>query len=304
VSGLGAVLLAACLSGFVGTPCSADPAAGTAVEPSVPGSAARLSVSVSGDAPSQGAPLLVEVSAAGSADNVVLLWEKSSWPLREIAPGRYEGLIGVDLLAPTGQETLAVAASIQGVQSRVEKVLSIRAGRFAVQELTMPKKMTQFDAPTLRRIREEAKVLEERFARVTQPVLWRLPFLPPVEEYRPQNFGSRRVINGEPRMPHAGVDLRLPEGTPVRATADGVVAFAGEQFFGGRSVVIDHGGGVFSLYYHLKENPVAEGQRVSRGERIGAVGATGRATGPHLHFGVRVPGGRVDPSLLFALPAH
>jgi len=83
-----------------------------------------------------------------------------------------------------------------------------------------------------------------------------------------------------------------------------VVAFAGEQFFGGRSVVIDHGGGVFSLYYHLKENPVAEGQRVSRGERIGAVGATGRATGPHLHFGVRVPGGRVDPSLLFALPAH
>jgi murein DD-endopeptidase MepM/ murein hydrolase activator NlpD len=163
--------------------------------------------------------------------------------------------------------------------------------------------MTHFDPPTLRRIREEAKALEERFARVTRPVLWQVPFLPPVEEYRPENFGSRRVINGEPRMPHAGVDLRLPEGTPVRAIADGVVAFAGEQFFGGRSVVIDHGGGVFSLYYHMKENLVAEGRRVSRGERIGAVGATGRATGPHLHFGVRVPGGRVDPSLLFAFPA-
>jgi murein DD-endopeptidase MepM/ murein hydrolase activator NlpD len=88
----------------------------------------------------------------------------------------------------------------------------------------------------------------------------------------------------------------------VRAIADGVVVLAAEQFFGGRSVVIDHGGAVFSLYYHLQRIAVEEGRRVSRGETIGAVGATGRATGPHLHFGVRVPGGRVDPSLLFALP--
>jgi murein DD-endopeptidase MepM/ murein hydrolase activator NlpD len=297
-------LLAVCLAWFAGAPFFAVPAFGTAPDPSAPARALRLSVSVSDDAPSQGAPLLVEVATSGSVDNIVLLWDKTPWPLREIAPGRYEGLIGVDLVAPAGPERLAVVASIRGVQTRVEKVLPVGAGRFAVQALTLPKKMTQFDAPTLRRIREEAEVLRERFARVTRPVLWRLPFLPPVEEYRPENFGSRRVINGEPRMPHAGVDLRLPEGTPVRAIADGVVAFAGEQFFGGRSVVIDHGGGVFSLYYHLKENPVAEGQRVSRGEQVGAVGATGRATGPHLHFAIRVPGGRVDPSLLFALPAQ
>jgi murein DD-endopeptidase MepM/ murein hydrolase activator NlpD len=73
----------------------------------------------------------------------------------------------------------------------------------------------------------------------------------------------------------------------------------GDQFFGGRSVVLDHGGGVFSLYYHLRDSAVSEGQRVSKGERIGSVGATGRATGPHLHFGVRAAGGRVDPTLLF-----
>ena len=141
------------------------------------------------------------------------------------------------------------------------------------------------------------------FSRVTPP-RWRTPFLPPVEEYLPANFGARRVINGEPRMPHSGVDLRLPEGTPVRAVADGRVAFAGEQFFGGRSVVVDHGGGVFSVYYHLREFSVAEGGTVSRGDRVGSVGATGRATGPHLHFGVRVPGGRVDPTRLFALPGR
>jgi murein DD-endopeptidase MepM/ murein hydrolase activator NlpD len=95
------------------------------------------------------------------------------------------------------------------------------------------------------------------------------------------------------------VDIFLPEGTPVRAVSAGTVVLSGEQFFGGRSVVLDHGGGLFSIYYHLREAVVSEGQRVAKGDRIGAVGSTGRATGPHLHFGVRAAGGRVDPSLLF-----
>jgi len=283
---------------------SAAPAKGIAADRFDPAAASGLSLSVSDDEPVQGEPLLVEVATPAPVDNIALVWEGTSWPLREAVPGRYEGMIGIDLLASARPATIAVEWTVGGRRVRVEKVLAVGSRRFAVQKLTLPENMAQFDAATLRRIREEAKVLEERFARITRPLLWRTPFLPPVEEYRPANFGARRVINGEPRMPHAGVDLRLPEGTPVRAIADGVVAFAGEQFFGGRSVVIDHGGGVFSIYYHLKENPVVEGQRVARGERIGAVGATGRATGPHLHFSVRVPGGRVDPSLLFALPGR
>ncbi len=296
-------MLSACLAGLASATGVVLSASAAAAETFSAPPAARGTITVSGEAPVQGDPLLVEVATPGSADNIVLLWGGDAWPLREVAPGRYEGLIGVDLLSPEGRETVAVETSDRGVRTRVEKILTVGARRFEVQELTLPKRMTQFDAPTLRRIREEAKALGERFARVTLPVLWRVPFQPPVEEFRPENFGSRRVINGEPRMPHSGVDLRLPEGTPVRAISDGVVVFAGEQFFGGRSVVIDHGGGVFSLYYHLKEYPVAEGQRVSGGERIGSVGATGRVTGPHLHFGVRVPGGRIDPALLFTLPA-
>ncbi len=263
---------------------------------------AMLSLSVSDSSPAQGEPVLVEVAVSGPVNRVSLRWRGSEWPLREVAAGRYEAVIGVDLLEPAGPEALAVETLSGGSRTRAEQILAVAERRFAVQELTLPKSMAEADAPTLRRIREEARALEGRLSRVTRPVLWTLPFLPPVDEYRPANFGSRRVINGEARMPHAGVDLRLPEGTPVHAIADGVVAFAGDQYFGGRSVVIDHGGGVFSVYYHLKENPVVEGQRVSRGETIGAVGSTGRATGPHLHFGVRVPGGRVDPSLLFALP--
>jgi murein DD-endopeptidase MepM/ murein hydrolase activator NlpD len=158
--------------------------------------------------------------------------------------------------------------------------------------------MAQFDDATLARIRRESERMEERFAAVTAPA-WDLPFLPPVEDFRPAGFGARRMINGEPRAPHAGVDIHVPAGTPVRAIAAGTVAFAGQQFFGGNSVVLDHGGGVFSVYYHLQGYTVAEGQRVAKGEGIGAVGSSGRSTGPHLHFGVRAPGGRIDPSRLF-----
>ncbi len=264
--------------------------------------AAALTIFVSGGAPAQGTPLLVEVAETGPVDNMALTWRGAPCPLRETAPGRYEALIGVDLMDAAGPGILAAESVAGGVRNRVEMPLSVVERDFPVQKMTLPAGMAEFDAPTLRRIGEEKKALDERFARVTVPILWTLPFLAPVEEFRPENFGSRRVINGEPRAPHTGVDIRLPEGTPVRAIAGGVVVLAAEQFFGGKSVVIDHGGAVFSLYYHLQRYSVEEGRRVARGETIGAVGATGRATGPHLHFGVRVPGGRVDPSLLFALP--
>jgi murein DD-endopeptidase MepM/ murein hydrolase activator NlpD len=285
---------------FVAIACLACSVAG----PAFAAPPAALSISVSGDRPAQGDPLVVHVSATAPMDNLVLVWKGSAWPLREAASGRYVGLIGVDLLARPGPETLAAEGAGPGGRSRAEAVLNVVERRFPVQELVLPKRMAEFDAPTLARIREEARVLSARLARATVPILWSVPFLPPLDDFRPENFGSRRVINGEERSPHAAVDIRVPEGTPVRSIAVGTVAFAGEQFFGGRSVVIDHGGGVFSIYYHLREFTVAEGGKVARGETIGAVGATGRATGPHLHFGVRVPGGRIDPSLLFELPGR
>ncbi|MHB1039088.1 MAG: M23 family metallopeptidase [Desulfobacteria bacterium] len=262
-----------------------------------------LSISVSTRTPAVGDPVLVEVAASGAVDNLVLRWKGAAWPIREIAPGRYEGLIGVDLEDPEGPAPLFAEGFRGNARLLAETVVVVSPRKFAVQELTLPKGMAEFDNATLARIGAEAAELSRRLSRVTPP-RWRTPFLPPVEEYRPANFGVRRVINGDPRMPHAGVDIRLPAGTPVRAIADGRVAFAGEQFFGGRSVVIDHGGGVFSVYYHLMEFSVADGQEISRGDRVGSIGATGRATGPHLHFGVRVPGGRVDPTRLFALPAR
>ncbi len=260
-----------------------------------------LSITVSTSAPAVGDPFVVEVAAQGTVDNLVLLWKRSTWPMREIAPGRFEGLIGVDIDDPPGPATVVAEGFLDGTRVRAKEDVTISPRKFAVQELTLPKGMSEFDNATLDRIRAEAAEISRVLSRVTPP-RWRTPFLPPVEEYRPANFGARRVINGNPRMPHSAVDITLPAGTPVRSIGDGLVAFANEQFFGGRSVVIDHGGGVFSIYYHLKEFSVSEGQEIFRGDRIGSVGSTGRATGPHLHFGVRVPGGRVDPTRLFALP--
>lgn len=274
--------------------CADPPAEGNG---GIPGES--FSVSVSARNPSQGEPVLVEIFIAPPPDNLVLEWMGRAVPARDTGSGKHLALIGVDLLERPGKAALAVTARRNGTVSRAELTLGVLEKTFPVQELALPKTMAEFDNAALARIREEAARLEERFAAVTAPA-WDLPFLPPVADFRAAGFGARRIINGEPRSPHAGADVFLPAGTPVTAIASGTVAFAGEQFFGGNSVVLDHGGGVFSVYYHLRDASVSEGRRVTRGERIGSVGASGRATGPHLHFGVRVPGGRIDPSGLFS----
>jgi murein DD-endopeptidase MepM/ murein hydrolase activator NlpD len=123
-----------------------------------------------------------------------------------------------------------------------------------------------------------------------------------VEGGRPTGgFGLRRVINGQPRSPHTGYDWAAPVGTPVLAANAGRVALVAEHFFAGRNIVLDHGLGLFTFYYHLDETRVGPGEPVAAGQVIGAVGATGRVTGPHLHFAVVLAGARVDPESLLAL---
>ncbi|MBI2457957.1 MAG: M23 family metallopeptidase, partial [candidate division NC10 bacterium] len=109
--------------------------------------------------------------------------------------------------------------------------------------------------------------------------------------------------NGEPRSPHTGADFAAPPGAPVLAANAGIVALAADHFFAGRSVILDHGLGLYTMYFHLQESLVQPGQRVERGQAIARVGSTGRATGPHLHWGARLYGARIDPQeLLKPLP--
>jgi murein DD-endopeptidase MepM/ murein hydrolase activator NlpD len=114
-------------------------------------------------------------------------------------------------------------------------------------------------------------------------------------------FGARRIINGKPRSPHSGVDYAAERGTPVVASNGGRVALVADFFFPGRLVVVDHGLGLYTLYFHLDSVAVTDGETIDRGQRLGTVGATGRATGPHLHFGAQVGAARIDPAALLLL---
>ena len=162
--------------------------------------------------------------------------------------------------------------------------------------------MVDLDPETERRAVSEAERLRTLYRTITPERLWRGAFTRPVGGTEPgTGFGSRRIINGKPRMPHGGTDYAAPTGTPVVAVNSGRVALVGDFFFPGRLVAIDHGLGLYTLYFHLDSVAVSQGDPVERGQTIGTVGATGRATGPHLHFGVHVAGARIDPATLLVL---
>jgi len=219
---------------------------------------------------------------------------------RRFAPVADACLYPVDLLHPAGPLTL-----LRWRAGRREQA-SVRVGRFdyPVQRLTLPPGMVELSQQDLDRVRREQAQVAPLWAR-DGPRLFALPLGAPLDPL-PEGgrFGSRRIINGQPRSPHGGSDYSVSAGTPVLAPADGLVALVAEHFFGGWSVFLDHGDGLITMYFHLSRVDVAEGRRLKRGERLGAVGSTGRATGPHLHFGVRWRGARVDPSFLLGEPGR
>ena len=201
----------------------------------------------------------------------------------------------VDLDA-TGELEL-VRRSSAGVASRRVRVA---AYPYPTQELNVDEKYVAPSPADLERIARERERVVALFALET-PRRFTLPLAPPLAPLPGAGrFGARRIFNGEPRSPHSGADYSATPGTTVFAPAAGRVALAEEQYFAGRAVFVDHGGGLLSMSFHLSELLVAPGDEVERGQPIGRVGATGRVTGPHLHFGLRWHGARVDPALLLA----
>jgi murein DD-endopeptidase MepM/ murein hydrolase activator NlpD len=217
--------------------------------------------------------------------------------------GGQAALVGFDLDLLPGPVAWRVVATAPGQPAAMrDGHLRLEPREFSVQRLTLPPSMVDLDPATERRALDEAGRLRALYATSTPARLWRERFVRPVAGNAPgTGFGARRVINGKPRAPHAGVDYAAPWGTPVVAANDGRVALVADFFFPGRLVILDHGLGLYTLYFHLEAALVVEGERVSRGQPIGTVGATGRATGPHLHFGVQVGPARVDPDSLLGL---
>lgn len=188
-----------------------------------------------------------------------------------------------------------VRRSTGGVASR-----RIRIGDYpyAVQHLTVEEKYVSPPASESERIERESREVGA-VLNLRSPRRFTLPLDPPLASLPAGGrFGSRRFFNGEPRKPHSGADFAASTGTPVLAVADGTVVLADHHYFAGKSIFVDHGGGLVSMSFHLSEIGVTEGETVRRGQAIGKVGATGRVTGAHLHFGLRWLGARVDPETL------
>jgi murein DD-endopeptidase MepM/ murein hydrolase activator NlpD len=200
----------------------------------------------------------------------------------------------VDLLA-TG--TLRLETAVAG--SKAALTVRVAPYPYPEQRLTVDDRMVHLSPEDEARAAREAEQVRPLWALEGAP-RFTLPLGKPLAKL-PQGgrFGARRVFNGEPRSPHSGVDYKATTGTPVLAVADGRVALAAGHFFGGNSVYVDHGGGLVTVAMHLSRMAVKQGDEVKRGQVIGAVGATGRVTGPHLHFAARWHGARVDPALLF-----
>ena len=207
-----------------------------------------------------------------------------------------KALLGVDLEKAAGKYEFTVAAKLQsgeGVSCRA--TVEVKEGHFATENLTVKKQFVEPNPEQEARAAEETKRLREIYDRVTPERLWDGPFrVPLVGEFKGSNFGKRRVLNGHPGSPHSGVDFPAPTGTPVHAAQKGRVVLAEELFFSGNTVIVDHGLGIYTFYCHFSEIDAKVGDEVLAGTVLGKVGATGRVTGPHLHWGLEIERARVN----------
>jgi len=206
----------------------------------------------------------------------------------------YRALLGVDLAAKPGPVTLAIRTSGK-VEKRVPVMLRIRKKKYSTERFSVSAAFDQFDETTLKRIHREKEQLTRLWSVLGRQRWWRGRFILPVPGGVTSPFGLRRIINGSPRSPHGGVDLKAPQGADVVAANHGKVVVRDQFFFSGKSIVLDHGGGLYTMYFHLSDFRAEKGSQVLKGEVIGQVGMTGRVTGPHLHWGARLNGARVDP---------
>jgi murein DD-endopeptidase MepM/ murein hydrolase activator NlpD len=216
--------------------------------------------------------------------------------------GEFGALVGIDMAdAPDQADLKAEITYADGVRKRVFRV-AVAAEHFREQRMTLPKEQVEPDDAALKRIALEKEKVQGVLATLTPERLWAHAFIVPVEGTASGAFGSKRILNGQPRNQHNGEDIAAPLGTPVKATNDGIVKMVDDHFFSGKGVILDHGLGLFTMYFHLDTATVKEGERVKRGDVIGTVGQSGRATGPHLHWGAWLNGSRVNPFALAKLP--
>jgi hypothetical protein len=262
-----------------------------------------LVVEVVPEMPALGEPVRITVSGPGGG--VEITGSFLGKDLTFLAAPEGEGWLafaGIDLDDKPGDYVLSIEARADSGDSWAHAIdIRVTDKAFPTERLTVEPKYVEPPPEVAERIAREAAALKEIWDTATPSFLFSGEVVRPLAGVEGRNFGRRRIFNQQPRSPHSGTDLSAPEGTPVEAAAAGRVAMARDLYFSGNLVVLDHGGGVYTLYAHLSRMDVKEGQTLAAGEIIGLVGATGRVTGPHLHWGARIGEARVDPASLLKL---
>jgi murein DD-endopeptidase MepM/ murein hydrolase activator NlpD len=205
--------------------------------------------------------------------------------------GRWHAVVGVPLSAETGRASIEFANGIT-------MSFDINEHAYLEEHLEVAQSYVSLSEENLARYHRERKVIDAALNNWREVPVDGVAMSSPVEGPRSSSFGKRRFFNKEPRNPHTGMDIAVPEGTPIGAPRAGVVSETGDFYFNGNTIFLDHGQGLVTMYCHLSEIGVEKGQTVDVGETIGLVGKTGRVTGAHLHFGTYLNGNAVDPSLL------
>jgi murein DD-endopeptidase MepM/ murein hydrolase activator NlpD len=214
--------------------------------------------------------------------------------------GEWVALAGIPLSAQPGSK-LRIAVTYGDGRAETRPIAVVRK-KYQTQHLSVAPEQAELPAEQLARYQKEREHLSQVLRTFTEAGPEKLDLLQPVDGRRSGTFGLRRIINGMPRNPHNGMDIAAPEGTPIAAPIAGRVLDAGEYLFLGRTLLLDHGQGLLTLYAHLSAIDVTLGDTVAAGATIGKVGMTGRVTGPHLHFSVYLNAVAVDPAIFLAVP--
>jgi murein DD-endopeptidase MepM/ murein hydrolase activator NlpD len=240
--------------------------------------------------------VLTIVPPAGSDSVQVRAFDRDV-PAFRTGDRTWEALVGIDLDVHPGRYAVSVSAGA----ARAVHELVVEKRTFPTRRLKVDEAFVTPPPSEQARIEREAAILATTWKTVSPERLWNGPFVRPVAEPANSAFGTRSIFNGQPRNAHGGADFLSPAGTPVHSPNAGRVVIARSLYFSGNTIIVDHGLGLFSMFAHLSAMDVSEGERVNAGQVVGKVGATGRVTGPHLHWTVRAANARVDPLSLLAV---
>lgn len=251
----------------------------------------------------QGEVLTISVPVRGGTTNVMGRFLGRHVHLFPGKTGSYVGLLGIDLQDPPGMHEFVVEVQDEAGRRRLSFMVLVVKASYPVGPLALIEEDVQLDSTDVQQVANDKERVRSLFRSVSPRRLWQAPFVAPLTGRVVGAFGSRRADGSTVGRPHNGEDVAASYGTDVSATNAGVVRMTGSYVFAGKGIVIDHGLGLYSAYFHLSEILVEEGASVSRGQVIGRVGASGHASKPHLHWSARIGGARINPYALITMNA-